>query len=257
MYKKVEKNIFLQYKEINTKYKIQTIMETALANVLRNFIVLADNDGTIRDTNNVKDKCLNDFCTREIGPMLQSCVLPTEIHRQLHGKPMSEIFVEIAKKCYEKTISLEEGQELTKRLNLYIRPEYISRPVYNGAIEFYSALKNMGLPMYILTGMEPDLVEEGLNANGMKGIFDGILGAPKNKRENIAEILASHKGCRILAMGDSYEEYAETTAYPGTIFLAFDFEQRKKRVFPENVNVLTQYGESVWQEIEVQLKQRL
>lgn len=219
---------------------------------LNEMIVLADNDGTIRDTNNVKDKCLDVFCSLEFGQSLSE-LLPTELHRQMHGRPMAEIFVEIAAQIYGKNISFAAGQEITDRLNLYIRPEYVSRPVYEGAVEFYSTLKEMGLPMYILTGMEPDLVAEGLEKNGMAGIFDGILGAPKSKEENIADILAQHKGARILAMGDALAEYTATMAYPKTIFLAFDFENRKKRVFPDNVNILTKYDRQVWEEIEKQL----
>lgn len=216
----------------------------------KNFIVLADNDGTIRDTNSVKDKCLNAFCVQEFGALPISCELPTAIHRKMHGRPMNEIFVEIAQQVYGQTISLEEGQMITDKLNLYIRPEYVSRPVFAGAKEFYSALKAMGLPMYVLTGMETDLVAEGLDKNGMSGIFDDILGAPKTKEENIRLVLQQHQGARILATGDSFSEYAATMAYPGTIFLAFDFEGRKTRVFPENVHVFTKYDESIWKELK-------
>lgn len=87
----------------------------------------------------------------------------------------------------------------------------------------------------------------------MKGLFDGVLGAPKSKEKNIAELLSRHKGARILAMGDALAEYKATMAYPKTVFLAFDFENRKKKVFPEGVNVLTKYDDTVWQEIEAQL----
>ena len=111
----------------------------------------------------------------------------------------------------------------------------------------------MKIPLYILTGMEPDLVAEGLDKHGMSGMFDGILGAPKSKEENIAEVLELHKGSRILALGDSMAEYTATMVYPGTIFLAFDFENRVKRVFPDNVNILNGYGKQVWKEIEFQL----
>ena len=64
---------------------------------IQNFIVLADNDGTIRDTNGVKDSCLNAFCAQEFGTAPVSTILPTAIHRHMHGRPMNEIFVEIAR----------------------------------------------------------------------------------------------------------------------------------------------------------------
>lgn len=220
---------------------------------LSNFIVLADNDGTIRDTNDVKDKCLDQFCVREFGKFSLLFTKPTEIHRRMHGRPMAEIFVQIAMEVYGQVLSLEEGQWMTERLNEYIKPEYVSRPVYEGAREFYLALKNMGLPMYILTGMEEDLVKEGLNKNNMDGIFDEVLGAPRTKEENIRMVLERHRGYRILALGDAMAEYKATMAYPETVFLAFDFENRRKRVFPENVNILTSYGQEVWNELASQI----
>jgi len=225
---------------------------------LKNFIVLADNDGTIRNTNSVKDSCLNGFCEKEFGRIPENAsVLPTDIHRRMHGRPMNEIFVAIAAEIYHKTLSLDEGQDVTLRLNEYIKPEYVSRPVYDGAKMFYLKLKEMGLPMYILTGMEEDLVAEGLEKNGMGNIFEGILGAPKTKEQNIEEVLKKHPRCRILAMGDAMSEYKATKAIAGTIFLAFDFENREargKRVFPSDVNVLTSYGQEVWDEISRQLE---
>lgn len=219
------------------------------------FVVLADNDGTIRDTNGVKDAMLNEFCQELFGKNDSSSVLPTEIHRRMHGRPMAEIFVAIAAEVYQKTISLSNGQEITEKLNEYIRSEYISRPVFPGAREFYTELRNMGLPMFILTGMETDLVSEGLEKNGMKGIFEDILGAPATKEENIKNVLEKYPGYRILAMGDALSEYKATMAIKGTIFLAFDFENRPKKVFPDHVNVLHSYGEEAWQEIARQLKE--
>ena len=236
------------------KITVQQILEI-LKNL--NFVVLADNDGTVRDTNSVKDACLNEFCEQEFGPLQMATILPTDIHRRMHGRPMNEIFVAIAAEIYGKSISLDEGQEITLRLNEFIKPEYVGRKAYEGAKEFYSALKAMGIPMYILTGMEEDLVLEGLEKNGLGGIFEEILGAPKTKEENIQYVLEKHPGCRILAMGDAMAEYRATMAIPGTIFLAFDFEDREangKRVFPKEVNVLTSYGQEVWDELERQLE---
>lgn len=216
---------------------------------LGKFIVLADNDGTIRDTNSVKDDCLNDFCNVEFGKAINSDVLPTELHRKMHGRPMAEIFVEIAKVVYARIITLDEGQAVTERLNEFIKDEYVGRRVYEGAEKFYRDLKAMGCPMFILTGMEPDLVQAGLEHHGLGDVFEDILGAPKTKEENIKNILDKYPGYRILAMGDAMSEYKATMAYEGTIFLAFDFENRAKRVFPEHVKVFTAYDEQVWSEI--------
>ena len=218
-----------------------------------NYIVLADNDGTIRDTNHVKDECLDDFCINIWGKTTENSELPTSIHRRMHGRPMGEIFVAIAKECYNKEINLSDGENITSKLNDFIRPEYMKKRVYDGAKEFYKLLKDIGCPMYILTGMEYDMVSDGLNYHNMGDIFEDILGAPKTKEQNIKEVLQNHPGRRILAMGDAMSEYKETKAYKNTIFLAFDFENRENRVFPAEVNILTSYGKDTWAELFKQL----
>lgn len=215
----------------------------------KKFIVLADNDGTIRDTNGVKDAMLDAFCVNEFGEQPVEKELPTVIHRRMHGRPMNEIFVEIASIIYGKKISLDEGQEITERLNQFIKPEYVSRPVYSGAVEFFKKLKEIGIPLYILTGMEPDMVQAGLDNFGMNDLFIDVLGAPKTKEQNIAEVLEKHPGATIIAMGDALSEYKATMAYPNTIFLAFDMENRPKRVFPDEVKIYSEYDNELWNDL--------
>lgn len=255
--KKVEK-VLNNYPQLvnkmeNLGYNKETITQK-LNNLAMNYIILADNDGTIRDTNHVKDECLNDFCINIWGEMNENSELPTSIHRRMHGRPMGEIFVEIAKKCYNRDISLTDGENITSKLNDFIRPEYVKKRVYDGAKEFYNILKDIGCPMYILTGMEYDMVSDGLNYHNMGEIFEDILGAPKTKEQNIKEVLQLHPGRHILAMGDAISEFRATMAYPDTIFLAFDMENREKRVFPPEVNILTSYtGPDVWKELFKQI----
>ena len=217
------------------------------------YIVMADNDGTLRDTNGVKDAMLNAFCIAKFGKLPKSKILPTEIHRAMHGRPMNEIFVEIARAIYDIEISLDEGQAITEQLNDYIRAEYVSRPVYKGVREFFEKLKNMGIPLYILTGMEPDMVDEGLKAHGLDDLFIETLGAPATKEHNVEQILKQYPDARIIAFGDAMSEYKVTMAYEGTIFIAVDMENREKRVFPNDVKVYTAFDEEMYNDLLAQM----
>lgn len=217
------------------------------------FIVAADNDGTLRDTNNVKDAKLNAFCIETFGALSSDKVLPTQIHRAMLGRPMAEIFVEIARTVYGKTISLTEGQLITENLNNYIRDEYVSRPVFPGVREFFDKLKAMGIPMYILTGMEPDMVDDGLKAHGLDDLFIETLGAPATKEQNVDYLLKKHPEARIIAFGDAMSEYKVTMAHEGTIFIAVDMENREKRVFPDNVKVYTSFDEEMYNDLIAQM----
>lgn len=214
---------------------------------------MADNDGTLRDTNGVKDAMLNDFCIAWFGKLPDKCILPTEIHRAMHGRPMNEIFVEIARAIYNIEISLDEGQVITEQLNDYIRAEYVSRPVYKGVREFFEKLKNMGIPLYVLTGMEPDMVYEGLIAHGLDDLFIETLGAPATKEHNVEQILKQYPDAKIIAFGDAMSEYKVTMAYEGTIFIAVDMENREKRVFPNDVKVYTAFDEEMYNDLLAQI----
>ncbi len=218
------------------------------------YIVMADNDGTLRDTNGVKDAMLNDFCIAWFGKLPKKRTLPTEIHRAMHGRPMNEIFVEIARAIYDIEISLDEGQVITEQLNDYIRAEYVSRPVYKGVREFFEKLKNMGIPLYVLTGMEPDMVDEGLKAHGLDDLFIETLGAPATKEYNVEQILKQYPDARIIAFGDAMSEYKVTMAYEGTIFIAVDMENREKQVFPDDVKVYTAYNDEMFNDLLAQMK---
>ena len=217
------------------------------------YVALVDNDGTVRDTNGVKDAMLNDFCVTVFGELPKNKALPTEIHRVMHGRPMNEIFVEIASSIYGKSISLEDGQVITEMLNDYIRAEYVARPVFKGVREFFEKLKAMGIPLYILTGMEPDMVDEGLVAHGLDDLFIETLGAPTTKEANVEQVLKKYPGAKILAFGDAMSEYKVTMAYEGTIFVAVDMENRTKRVFPDDVKVYTSFDDEMMSDIIAQM----
>lgn len=215
----------------------------------KNFVILVDWDGNMADSNRTKDVKLNPFCEQEFGKIPAWAKLPTVIHRELHGRPMGEIFQKISLEVYKKEISYKKGVIITERLNKFIKSFYITRPLFPGACEFYKRLKDMGYPIYILTGMEPYMIEAALEYHHITDIFDGIYGAPATKEQNIVEILKKHPGARIVASGDAMSEYRATMAYPDTIFLAFDLENRTKRVFPDDVKVYTSYNEEVWNDL--------
>ncbi len=217
-----------------------------MKNILKDYhvIVLADADGTITDTNVVKDIDLGNFCRKEFNSDLGDDAY-NHIHHEMHGKPMAEIFVEIAKRLHGTDISFDKGQEITDRLNEFIKPTYFSRPVYEGAKEFYAELKNDGATLYILTGMETDIVSQNFDKKEMSHMFKGVYGAPKNKAENIKEILKkeniSNKPVLIIGIGDAMTEMRAVNVYSNSVFVGCDFENRTKRVFPENVQVITDY----------------
>ncbi len=207
-----------------------------------NIVGLFDHDGSICDTNGVKDELLGSFCRKYWGGQINDCNY-NEIHRGLHGRPMAEIFVAIAKELHFQNISLEKGQVLSDELNEFIKPLYLAKPMYEGANEFYTLLNNMGVDQYILTGMEVPIVTQSLEIKKICNLFKGVLGAPETKEQNIKNVIK--EGQIILAIGDAMSEYKETMKYTNTIFVAVDFENRPKSLFPEGVRIITSYKDII------------
>ena len=213
-------------------------------------IVLADHDGSICDTNQVKDELLGEFCRTRLGradknkEIVQDATV-NAIHRGAHGLPMNMIFVDIVKTVYGREISLEEGQKITEDLNDYIRPNYMNRKMYDKAGEYHELLHLLGVKQYILTGMENDMIEASLKNHKIDTYFDGILGSQKKKTEWVNDISKQYMDKSIFATGDAISEYKATKTEPATIFIGLDFEDRKTRVFPEEVPVATTYDSLV------------
>lgn len=212
-------------------------------------ILLADHDGSICDTNLVKDELLGEFCrsllgkTDKNGEVVKDDVV-NKIHRGAHGLPMNMIFVDIVKTVYGRDISLDEGQVITNKLNDFIRPSYMNRKIYDKAAEYHELLNLLGVKQFILTGMENDMIESSLKNHKIDKYFSGILGSEKKKTEWVEEIVKQYPDFKIFATGDAMSEY-KATKREGTVFMGLDFENRKESLFPEEVPVLKSYDELV------------
>lgn len=236
-------------KELQKVFNMTDINFKNFENFFSDKIVLADHDGSICDTNQVKDELLGEFCRSQIGKtdkngeIVQDATV-NAIHRGAHGLPMNMIFVDILKTVYGREISLEKGQEITENLNDYIRPNYMNRKMYNKAGEFHELLHLLGVKQYILTGMENDMIEASLKNHKIDTYFDGILGSQKKKTEWVEDITNQYPNKNIFATGDAISEY-KATQKSTTTFIGLDFENRKNRIFPEEVRIATTYDSLV------------
>jgi hypothetical protein len=129
-------------KELQKVFNLTDANFESFKNFFKDKFVLADHDGSICDTNQVKDELLGEFCRSQLGvndkngKTVQDSVV-NAIHRGAHGLPMNMIFVDILKQVYGQDISLEKGQEITENLNNYIRPNYMNRKMYDKAGEYH------------------------------------------------------------------------------------------------------------------------
>ena len=236
-------------KELQKVFNMTDANFESFKNFFRDKVVLADHDGSICDTNQVKDELLGEFCRSQLGSLDKNGEIVQDatvnaIHRSAHGLPMNIIFVDIVKTVYGREISLEKGQEITENLNNYIRPNYMNRKMYDKAGEYHELLHLLGVKQYILTGMENDMIEASLKNHKIETYFDGILGSQKKKTEWVEDVVAQYPDKKIFATGDAMSEY-KATKKPTTTFIGLDFEDRKVRVFPEEVLVATTYDSLV------------
>ncbi len=203
-----------------------------------------DKDGCMTISDMIKERILNQFCIEKLGKMNDECALPTEIHRRMLGRPMGEIFIQILAECYGKEMSEAESLQITEDLNDYIRPDYLSAPLFYGVREFYGLMRNICTEMYVLTGMEIDMAQGGLAHHGLDSLFDAILGAPKTKEQNIDNVLARYSGKKviIISAGNAMSECRATMRYPDIAFFLALLLDGSKNPFPEGMKVYNEYG---------------
>lgn len=174
-------------------FKIKPLFRAAAEMKKQNVVLLVEAEENLILASSVIDEMLDDFCVKEFGPISAATRrLPTAIYRAMPGRPMAELFVQIAKEIYGQAMDLEEGQWTAERFNEVVRPVYINKPAVSGAKELFRFFKNYGLPVYVLTELAPDLVKEALAHKGMSVIYDAVYGAPEAKEENIKKILEKH-----------------------------------------------------------------
>ena len=98
-------------KQVSRIKELQKVFNMTDANFenFKNFfsdkVVLADHDGSICDTNQVKDELLGEFCRSQLGRLDKNGKVVQDatvnaIHRGAHGLPMNMIFVDIFEKYF-------------------------------------------------------------------------------------------------------------------------------------------------------------
>lgn len=221
--------------EIN-KLKTKTILDSLIQSIKKlkkekkKIVFLLDHDGSLADTNGVKDEHLGDF-TRGIwgehdkeGNKVTDETL-NKIHRDMHGQPMGVIFQRIAKEVYSKEISKKKGEKVTDQLNKYIKPYYSKKDEFEGSTEFLKLCNILG-DVYILTGMESYMVKESLKEHKWENLVKGIYGAPNNKDENIKLIKEKYQEDDVtyVCTGDAKSERnaAKNAGIPYFIKINFD-----------------------------------
>ena len=214
-----------------------------------NKILLADYDGSICDTNQVKDKLLGEFfrsrfLKTDFDGNLVTDARVNKIHKKMHGISMDKICQEIMKEIYTITITDKTAKLFATELNKYIKQSYINSKIYDKASEYHELLHLLGVEQYILTEMENTIIEEALQINNISKYFQEVLGSKKTKDKWVKYINTKHKIKNIFATGNSLSEY-DATKTDRTIFIGFNFENKKKRIFPETTPIVKNYDELI------------
>lgn len=134
------------------------------------------------------------------------------------GLPRRQQFKDVYEKILGQRLSESRLAELERQYSGLVVEKVLRAPFVTGALEFLRGYHAV-LPLYLASATpEAELVHI-LHARSLRDYFRKIYGAPAKKEDVLREIMASHKGSRVVFVGDSPSDRGAAQA-SGATFIA-------------------------------------
>ncbi len=192
-------------------------------------ILFLDFDGTIVDSNKIKDQAFDKIFSR--WPQFRDCMMEWHLkHNALDRYKKFEFFVnEILNDSTNESLLndlVAEFEDMTEKA--IINCSYIL-----GAFEFMNELSKY-IPIYLLSATPHLNLLNIINKREISNIFNGIYGAPINKREIIQALIFQNKISEdeVLYIGDSQEDLDVATSLKINFILRKSDRKIKENNYP-------------------------
>jgi phosphoglycolate phosphatase-like HAD superfamily hydrolase len=187
-------------------------------------VVVFDFDGTLADTNGVKEACLH----RSVAK-LNGGVAALVVARQ-HGGDRYQIFAKVAQQLSAHAGAQGVGAQARTLVDVYSRccaNGIAAAPERSGAVRALAALARRGLHLWVLSATPDRHLAILLRRRGLVRWFKGSLGSSVTKEEGLRRIMAIERTDRnaMLLVGDSADDRLAARAV-GVKFAAVVAENR-------------------------------
>lgn len=174
-------------------------------------VVVFDFDGTLVDSNRIKEDCL--YST--VAGLEGAAALMSEV-RKLGGDRFA-IFNEFARRYYDKSepeIVSAGARSLAQRYGECCFRRIAAAPERRGARQALSTLRRRGLKLWVLSATPVVQLRELLRRRSLDRWLRGSLGSPLSKTEGLRLILRAEGAQRheLLMVGDGFDDQAAARA---------------------------------------------
>jgi phosphoglycolate phosphatase len=187
-------------------------------------VVVFDFDGTLVDSNGVKEACSRAVVAHlPGGPAALAAVRP-------EGGNRYQVYAEVAKRLDpsgEADAVAAHGRALAEAYSRCCSRGIVAAPERRGARAALARLERRGLSIWINSATPARDLPHLLRGRGLSRYLDRALGGPASKSENLRRILASERASArtVMMVGDGVDDL-EAARSVGTWFVAITAEQR-------------------------------
>jgi len=179
--------------------------------------IFFDFDGVILDSLQVKTQAFAQMF-RPYGPDIEKAVV--DYHLKHGGVSRFEKFRYIYAHLLERPLDDSGLSELGREFSALVVQKVVDSPFMPGALETIAALKDRGLPAFIVSGTPDEEMQFIVSRKGLSCYFEEVHGSPRTKTAITAEIIL-RKGLdpgSCLFIGDAMSDFLAAEAN-GTHFL--------------------------------------
>lgn len=196
-------------------------------------VVVFDFDGTLVDSNDIKERCL--YLTVVNLPGGPAALA----HAQLAGGNRYRIFSEVARRLNpggDADAVARRGYQLAMDYGRRCARGIAAAPERRGSRAALAELKRRGLRLYVNSSTPQRDLKGLLRTRSLLSYFDGVAGSPKAKPDNLREILAMERVSprEAVVVGDGEDDLFAARSL-GTWFVAVDVEGRIHETVPYTV----------------------
>jgi phosphoglycolate phosphatase len=200
-------------------------------------LVVFDFDGTLVDSNGVKESCMHTVAARVHGGLEALSAA-----RALGGNRYS-IFTELVRRTDlsgDPAHIAARGRELAETYSRLCVRGIVPAPERRGTLATLRALKRRGVRVWINSATPERNLPELLRRRGLMPYLHGALGGPRSKAGNLRKAMASERvtARETLMIGDGPDDLAAAREI-GTWFVAITAEMRIAEQVPHRMRDLT------------------
>ncbi|MDE2040054.1 MAG: HAD family hydrolase [Elusimicrobia bacterium] len=175
-----------------------------------------DFDGVILESLDIKARAFRELFSEH--PRHADAIV--DYHNANAGMPRYDKFRYFYEELLRRPMPAGEMERLDARFSALVFKAVLDCPWVPGALEFLRSYRQ-ALPLYVVSATPEPELRRIIEGRGLGGYFRAVYGSPKDKKQNLAALLAGHRlePSAAVSIGDGSADY-EAAQAAGVPFIA-------------------------------------